>query len=381
MREERKLEETIVRKWLRRILDFINPLRDPSLTVAAVLTFIEEAGQHDVWYSWFLVALVNWLAVRGLVWLVVNFTFAATFLSRRAYWALRHPRLAWRLLDAIGHEEIMIGGMPSVSESILLQDGTTIMSPMLGASGIHIVGELPAGTELPMLALPGQPMDFGATGFFPGSGAFAGNGFDNNQSQLAFSGNGNAFISAQSTDGLPKNFPQRPSQQEEHLRQQVEAYTRLLEDWIQFTEEKWRTISDSRLGWKPLRGRWGNWEDIFNDVYAAKTSDPMAVAAQSAGEATGRRFSTSREKGSAASAVSCFMRDMMTLRRGLDLLQQSDQQLPQTSNAQPAVKATPNRFGNPTGTLFNGGSTNAQMPRTSLIRRPTPTFVDADTGK
>jgi hypothetical protein len=377
------LEEKTGRKWLRRILDFINPLRDPSLTVAAVLTFIEEAGQHDAWYSWILVALVNWLAVRGLVWLAVNFAFAATFLSRRAYWALKHPRLAWRLLDAIGHEEIMIGGMPSVSESIMLQDGTTIMNPMLGASGIHILGELPAGTELPMLAMPGQQMDsmsFGSSGFFPGSGAFGGNGFNNNQPQLAFPGTGNGFVSAQSTDSLPRNFPQRPSQEEERLRQQVDAYTRLLEDWIQFTEEKWRTISDSQLGWKPLRGRWGNWDDIFNDVYAAKTSDPMAQAAQSAGEATGRRFNTSREKGSAASAVSCFMRDMMTLRRGLDLLVQSDQ-LPQTSNAQPAVKAPPNRFGNPTGTLFNGGSTNGQMARSSLIRRPTPTFVDADTEK
>jgi hypothetical protein len=351
-------------------LDFINPLRDPSLTVAAVLTFIEEAGQHDAWYSIILVALVNWLAVRGLVWLVVNFAFASTFLGRRAYWALKHPRLAWRLLDAVGHEEIMIGGVPSIPESILLQDGTTILNPMLGASGIHVLGELPAGTELPMLAMPGQQMDplsFGATGFFPGSGALANNGAGNN------------FISAQSTDSIPRNFPQHPSPEEVRLRQQVEAYTRFLEDWIQFTEEKWRTISDSQLGWKPLRGRWGNWEDIFNDVYAAKTSDPMAQAAQSAGEATGRRFNTSREKGSAASAVSCFMRDMMTLRRGMDLLQQSDP-LPQTSSAQPAVKASSNRFGGPTSTPFNGGSTG-QTQRNSLIRRPTQVFVDADTEK
>jgi len=377
------LEENTGRKWLLRILDFINPLRDPSLTVAAVLTFIEEAGQHDAWYWIVLVALVNWLAVRGLVWLVVNFAFAITFLSRRAYWAVKHPRLAWRLLDAIGHEEILIGGMPSVSNSILLQNGSMVMNPMLGASGIHILGELPAGTELPMLAMPGQPVDsmsLGSAGFFPGSTAFSGKGFNNNQPQVSFAGAGNDFVSAQSTDGLPKNFPQRPSQEEERLRQQVEAYTRLLEDWIQFSEEKWRTISDSQLGWKPLRGRWGNWEDIFNDVYAAKTSDPMAQAAQSAGEATGRRFNTSREKGSAASAVSCFMRDMMTLRRGLDLLQQTEA-LPQTSNAQPAVKPPSNRFGNATGSLLNGGSTSGQLQRTSLIRRPTQIFVDADTGK
>jgi hypothetical protein len=378
------LEEKTGRKWLKRILDFINPLRDPSLTVAAVLTFIEEIGQHDAWYSIILVALVNWLVVRGVVWLVVNFAFAATFLGRRAYWAMRHPRLAWRLLDAIGHEEIMIGGMPSISDSILLQDGTTIMSPMLGASGIHILGELPAGTELPMLGMPGQQMDpaaFGSSGFFPGSGVFDGNGFNNGQPQLSFpQSNSSDFVSAQSTDSLPKKFPQRPSQEEEQLRQQVEAYSRLLEDWIQFTEEKWRTISDSQLGWKPLRGRWGNWDDIFSDVYAAKTSDPMAQAAQSAGEATARRFDTSRDKGSAASAVSCFMRDMMTLKRSLDLLQQSGQ-LSQTSNAQPAVKPASNRFGNATGTLFNGGSTSGQMQRSSLIRRPAPIFVDADTEK
>jgi hypothetical protein len=373
------LEEKTGRKWLRRILDFINPLRDPSLTVAAVLTFIEEAGQHDPWYSIILVALVNWLAVRGVVWLVVNFAFAAAFLSRRAFWALKHPLLAWRLLDAIGHEEIMIGGGPSTSESIILQDGTTIMSPMLGASGIHILGELPAGTELPMLALPGQQMDpmaFGSSGIFPGTAAFAAN----NQPQTAFPKAGNDFVSAQSTDGLPSNFPQRPSEEEQRLRQQIEAYSRLLEDWIQFTEEKWRTISDSQLGWKPLRGRWGNWEDIFNDVYAAKTSDPMAEAAQSAGEATGRRFNTSREKGSAASAVSCFMRDMLTLRRGLDLLQQSGH-LSQTSNAQPAVKSSLNRLSNAGAPLFNSSSSSGQMPRSSLIRRPSQIFVDADTEK
>ena len=125
------MEEKTGRKWLWRILDFINPLRDPSLTVAAVLTFIEEAGQLDPWYIIILLALVNWLAVRGVVWLVVNFAFAAAFLSRRAWWAIRHPRLAWRLLDAIGHEEIVIGGSSAFSESIMLEDGTTIMSPLL----------------------------------------------------------------------------------------------------------------------------------------------------------------------------------------------------------------------------------------------------------
>jgi hypothetical protein len=381
------LEEKTGRKWLWRILDFINPLRDPSLTVAAVLTFIEEAGQRDPWYAIILIALVNWLAVRGVVWLVVNFTFAATFISRRLWWAIRHPRLAWRIMDAIGHEEIVIGGLAGLPENILLQDGTLISGSLMGGSGIHILGELPAGTELPMLGMPnGQtdatvPSAFNNSGFFPGSGAFTTNTYAN-QPQLGFPLNGNNdYVSTQSTDSLPKNFSQRPSEEEEHLRQQVEALSRLMDDWIQFTEEKWRTVSDSQLGWKPLRGRWSGWDDIFQDVYAAKTSDPMAEAAQSAGEATARRFDTSKEKGSAASAVACFMRDMMTLRRGLDMLQQSNSPIAETPKTQSTTKTSfPKRFGGGnSGSLSTSPSGSA--PRSSLIRRPAQIFVDADTEK
>ncbi len=377
------MEETTRRKWLWRILDFINPLRDPSLTVAAVLTFIEEAGQHDAWYVIILIALVNWLAVRGVVWLIVNFTFAATFIGRRVWWAIKHPRLAWRILDAVGHEEIVIGGVPSLSESIMLQDGTTIMAPMLGASGIHILGELPAGTELPLLGMHNGQANGGipsiaGSGFFPGSGAFTTNEFSG-QATTNFPQMGNSeFVSSQSTDGLPQSFSARNAQEEERLRQQLEAFSRLLEDWIQYTEEKWRTVNDSQLGWKPLRGRWGSWDDIFQDVYAAKTSDPMARAAQSAGEATARRFETSKDKGSAASAVSCFMRDMLTLRQGLDMLQQTAERTSDTPNAQPAVRSSlTKRFGGGnSGSLFNGSPS-----RSSLIRRPAQIFVDADTEK
>nr|MBA2682407.1 hypothetical protein [Ktedonobacteraceae bacterium] len=184
------MEETTGRKWLWRILDFINPLRDPSLTVAAVLTFIEEAGQHNSWFWIIVIALVNWLAVRGIVWLMVNFTFASVFIGRRVWWSMKHPRLAWRILDAVGHEEIVIGGNMSMGESIMLQDGTTIMNPLLGGSGIHIIGELPAGTELPVLGMPGmqgmpngqmmngmQGFNSGANSFFPGAGDFSPNGF------------------------------------------------------------------------------------------------------------------------------------------------------------------------------------------------------------
>src|SRR6266568_4345146 len=147
------LKTKIDRRWFLRIVDFINPLRDPSLTVAVVLTFIEEAGQHDYWYWIIVIGLLNWLAVRGVVWLIVNFTFASTFISRRVWWAIKHPRLAWRILDAVGHEEIVIGGLPNYSESLMLPDGTTIMSPLMAASGIHVLGELPAGTEIPMMGV------------------------------------------------------------------------------------------------------------------------------------------------------------------------------------------------------------------------------------
>lgn len=378
------MEETTGRSWLWRVVDFINPLRDPSLTVAAVLTFIMQAGHADPWYWIVLIGLINWVAVRGIVWLVVNFTFACVFAGRRLWWAVKNPRLAWRILDAVGHEEIVIGsGAAALSESIMLQDGTTVMAPMLGGTGIHIVGELPAGTELPMLGMPGDVQGNGNAAFFPGSTSFAGTGFSTPPA-LSFPQMGtNDFVSAQSTDGLPQNFSQRSSQEEERLRQQVEAFSQLLEDWIAFTEDKWRTVSDSQLGWKPLRGRWGSWDDIFNDVYAAKTSDPMAEAAHKSGEATMRRYDTSKEKGSAASAVACFMRDMVMLRRSLDMVQQGEGSgAAETPSAQPAMKSTlTQRFGGGnSGSLFQG-TPSGQVARNSLIRRPAPIFVDADTNK
>jgi hypothetical protein len=380
------LNENTGRKWFWRIVDFINPLRDPSLTVAAVLTFIEEAGQRDAWYWIILVGLLNWLAVRGVVWLVVNFTFASTFITRRLWWAIKHPRLAWRILDAIGHEEIVIGGLPSLAEGMLLPDGSTILSlsPSFGASGMHVIGEIPAGTEIPMLSMPNGQMApnlaaLAGSGIFPGvtSGVMPSM---NNQPQMGFPQvNGMRYDNQQTTDGLPQGFPQRPSEEEERLRQQLAIFTRLMDDWMQYTEEKWRTVSDSQLGWKPLRGRWGDWEDIFQDVYAAKTSDPMAQAAQAAGEATARRFEFSKEKGSAASAVACFLRDMMTLRQGLEMMQTAPENASETPSIQPAVQPSHMQFSGNTGPLKAG--LGGSSTRSSLIRRPAPIYVDADSDK
>jgi hypothetical protein len=372
------------RKWFWRIVDLINPLRDPSLTVAAVLTFIEEAGQHDIWYMIIVVALLNWVAVRGVVWLIVNFTFASTFIGRRLWWAIKHPRLAWRILDAVGHEEIVIGSVSGFSESVVLSDGSTIMmNPLLGASGIQIVGELPAGTEIPMLNMPnGQAAPdfstFGASGIFPNSNTMMPGAGMMGQSTMAFSqmnGSGMFGGQQQTTDGYPQAYPQRSSDEEERLRQQMQTMARMIDDWMQFTEEKWRTISDSQLGWKPLRGRWNGWEDIFQDAYGAKTSDPMAQAAQAAGEANSRRFEFSKDKGSAASAVACFLRDMMTLRQGMDMQRPEKVNTAETPSYEPNPQPNMQFGGMNTGPLGNRSNTS---PRNSLIRRPSPIFVDAD---
>src|SRR5260370_12841161 len=84
------LKTKIDRRWFLRIVDFINPLRDPSLTVAVVLTFIEEAGQHDYLYCIIVVWLLHWVADRGWVLLIVDFTLSQNFLPPPRVCALLH---------------------------------------------------------------------------------------------------------------------------------------------------------------------------------------------------------------------------------------------------------------------------------------------------
>ncbi len=291
-------------------------------------------------------------------------------------------------MDAVGHEEIVIGGFTNMPENVLLPDGSNIwsMSPVLGASGIHVIGELPAGTEIPMLNMPNGQMApnlaalAGNSGFYPGANSDVLPGVAN-QNTMGFPHmGGNGYIGQQTFTGFPQGFPQRSSQEEDRLRQQIASLTRLMDDWMQFTEEKWRTISDSQLGWKPLRGRWGNWDDIFQDAFAAKTSDPLAKAAQVAGEATTRRFDFSKEKGSAASAVACFLRDMMTLRQSLEMVDSSMGYTPETPSVQPAVKAMQTQYTHNSNSM-RGGLGNSSPARSSLIRHPSPIYVDADTQK
>jgi hypothetical protein len=291
-------------------------------------------------------------------------------------------------MDAVGHEEIVIGGYPSLSEGALLPDGSNIwsLSPVMGASGIHVIGELPAGTEIPMLSMPNGQMApnlsalAGNPGFYPGANTDILPGVAH-QNTMGFPHvGGHGYAGQQTYTDFPQGFPQRTSQEEDRLRQQIASLSRLMDDWMQFTEEKWRTISDSQLGWKPLRGRWSNWDDIFQDAFAAKTSDPMARAAQAAGEATNRRFDFSKEKGSAASAVACFLRDMMTLRQGLEMPDSFMRNTPETPSVQPVVQPIQTQY-TTNSNAMGGGLVNSSPARNTLIRHPSQIYVDADAHK
>jgi hypothetical protein len=266
------------------ILGQLNPIRDPSILIAIVMTVITEGSSGATPAHWALIFVLYWLAAKSFVWLVVNFIFSSLYLLRKSGWVIRNPRLAWRLLDALGTEEIIIGGLrPDMFAS---EDGT-LHAGMLGnvaAAAPGWYGGVPSGQT------------YGPQG-----------------QQAYDDGYGRQPVDSRRLD-----------QHSEDLQELLSMYARLISDWTAFTEEKWRTVSDSQLGWKPLRGRWNSWDEIYQDAYAVDSNDPMARAAQAAGEAMMRRFTTARDKGSAASSVSCFLRDLDTLRQSLMLLDMPD---------------------------------------------------------
>jgi hypothetical protein len=269
------------------IFGLINPIRDPSLLVAVILTVIEQGGNGSP-PTWILVGLLNWVAVKAVLWLLVNFAFSFVFLSRKAAWCLRNPRLAWRLLDALGTEEIIIGGLrPDMfaTEDGTMHEGQPSFMPGMVAAQYGYA---------PVLSEPAYP--YGGQGY-EDYGNYQGNGY-------------NAYE-------RPPVPSMRLDEQNEEFRELLASYAKLISDWAAFTEEKWRAVSDSQLGWKPLRGRWNGWEEIYQDAFGAdgqagngQANDPMA-----------RRFDNAQTKGSAASAVACFLRDLDSLRQGLQLLE------------------------------------------------------------
>jgi hypothetical protein len=73
-----------LKAFLLATLAFLDPLRNPVLIVVAVLSFFEEAGQHDAWYLVATGVVLNFLAVQFICWLAL-----ATVGSRRLWhWLL-----------------------------------------------------------------------------------------------------------------------------------------------------------------------------------------------------------------------------------------------------------------------------------------------------
>jgi hypothetical protein len=265
-----------------RLLDLINPLRDPSFTVAIVLTVVMVVGQHPQPAQIALIFFAAWLAVKSAVWFFVNTIFSIGFLARKGWWVMRHPRLAWRLLDALGTEEIIVGGL---HPDMFMADDGMLQEAQLG----RVVPAMPRG-------------------------GFRQPAYDDRYSYDQGMVNANA----------PAAPPAEYYAEIERAQGVLQAYEHLIFDWVTFTEEKWRAVSDSQLGWKPLRGRWNGWDEIYSDSYAARTNDRMARAAAAAGEALRQRFENARSRGSAASSVACFLRDLDTLRQSLNIMNSGD---------------------------------------------------------
>jgi hypothetical protein len=265
------------------IFGLINPIRDPSLLLAIIITIIAEGSAGDPPLKVFITFLLFWMATKAFVWLAVNTVFSSVFLARKAGWMLRNPRLTWRLLDALGTEEIIIGGLRP--DMFATEDGRLHEGMLGNAAAAGLAGFYGPG-------LPPPPAGYGPQ---PGYGEY----------------------------GDPAQYGP-PDQRSEELHELLATYAHLIADWMGYTEEKWRTVSDSQLGWKPLRGRWNGWDEIYRDSYGVDATDQTGRAAEAAGEAMARRFEYAHDKGSAASAVACFLRDLDTLRQRLAMFDAPD---------------------------------------------------------
>jgi hypothetical protein len=290
-----KAERAARRGFGSRVFGLINPIRDPSLLVAVILTFLEKGGTSDPIPVWIVWGIGNWISVKAAIWLLVNFAFSFVYLMRKTGWMIRNPRLAWRLLDALGTEEIIIGGLrPDMfaTEDGTLHEGQLGMAPMMAAQYGY------AGA----LSDPAYG--------YEGQGEY--DGYNDYQDNNGYQANGNGY--GYGRQPVPS---MRLDEQGEEVRELLSQYAKLLTDWSSFTEEKWRAVSDSQLGWKPLRGRWNGWEEIYRDAFAPDDGYDEPTGA----DVMLKRFENSQSKGSAASAVACFLHDLDSLRQSLVALE------------------------------------------------------------
>src|SRR5260221_2726431 len=139
------------------ILGALNPIRDPSLLVAIVLTVIWEGSSGDPLWRWAVTFVAAWIAAKSFVWLLVNMVFSSVYLFRKTGWVLRNPRLAWRLLDALGTEEIIIGGLRP--DMFATEDGALHMGSLgaVAAGPGWDGGAAPPGYAQPPRHWPGAP--------------------------------------------------------------------------------------------------------------------------------------------------------------------------------------------------------------------------------
>lgn len=268
-----------------RLLGLVNPIRDPSLLIAIVLTVLYVSGaQHASIVTWLVFGVGFWIAVKAIIWLLVNFAFSFVYLMRKSGWVVRNPRLAWRLLDALGTEEIIIGGLrPDMFTS---SDGS-LHEGQLGA--------------MPGLVGPYMSMQY--------NGALGGPGYEYGDS---------TYDQGDNYPGYDRQGPAsvRIEEQTAELRELLTSYSKLIDDWMGYTEEKWRAVSDSQLGWKPLRGRWNGWDEIYRDSFGLVQGSRYLATS----DTVWRRFENSNSKGSAASSVACFLHDLDALRQSLSHL-------------------------------------------------------------